>query len=135
MSKSDRREPQICQLRVVLRGIGPLIWRRRLAPEPFEIRGREHGVYRDGGPLFHTDARKLHICDLNLRRLERYRYKYDFGDSWIHDLRVEATLPADLRKTYPACDAGKCAAPPEDCGGPHSFIANRQHYARCRGGH
>src|ERR1019366_9005150 len=30
MSKSDRHEPQIYQLRVDLRGIGPSIWRRLL---------------------------------------------------------------------------------------------------------
>ncbi len=147
MSKSDRHEPQIYQLRVVLRGIGPSIWRRLLVrtetavaqlPEVlqiafgcadshlnrFEIRGREYGVYDDGGRLFRTDARKLHLCDLKLRRLERYMYT--FGDSWIHDMRIAATLPVDLSKTYPACVAGKCAAPPEDCGGPHAFC--RQEY-------
>src|SRR6266851_1966179 len=30
MAKSDRHEAQICQLRAVLRGISPLIWRRLL---------------------------------------------------------------------------------------------------------
>jgi hypothetical protein len=55
-------------------------------------------------------------------------YEYDFGDSWIHDLRLETTLPVNPRKTYPVCVAGKCAAPPEDCGGPSAFMANR-HYA------
>ena len=49
-------------------------------------------------------------------------YECDFGDSWIHDLRLETPLPVDPRKTYPVCVAGKCSAPPEDCGGPmHSW--------------
>jgi hypothetical protein len=56
-------------------------------------------------------------------------YEYGFGDSWIHDLRLEAKLPVDPRKTYPVCVAGKCAAPPEDCGGPSAFMATRQYYA------
>jgi hypothetical protein len=55
---------------------------------------------------------------MKLRRLERFVYEYDFGDSWIHDLRLEATLPINPRKIYPICVAGKCSAPPEDCGGP-----------------
>jgi len=33
----------------------------------FEIRGRECGVYRDGGPLLDTDARNVRLCDLRLR--------------------------------------------------------------------
>jgi hypothetical protein len=75
------------------------------------------------------DARGVRLDGLKLRRLERFVYEYDFGDSWIHDLRLEATLPVDPRKTYPVCVAGKCSAPPEDCGGPHAFMANRQYYA------
>jgi hypothetical protein len=76
------------------------------------------------------DARGVQLRDLKLRRLERFVYEYDFGDSWIHDLRLEATLPVDPRKTYPVCVAGKCSAPPEDCGGPAAFMANRQSHAR-----
>ena len=94
----------------------------------FEIRGREYGVYRDGRPAIHTDARKFRLCDLKLRRLERFMYEYDFAHGWIHDLRIEATLPVDPRKTYPVCVAGKRAAPTEDCGGPCAFMANHRHY-------
>ena len=141
----------IYQLRAVLRGISPLVWRRLLVRADssvadlhevlqvafgwedmhlnrFEIRGREYGVYRDGGQSFSTDARKVRLCDLNLRRLERFVYEYDFGDLWIHDVRIEATLGADLKTTYPVCVAGKRAAPPEDCGGPNAFMANRWRY-------
>jgi hypothetical protein len=95
----------------------------------FEIRGREYAVYRDGGGMIGIDATKVRLCDLKLRRLERFLYEYDFGDSWIHDLRLEATLPIDPRKTYPICVAGKGSTPPEDCGGPSAFMANRQNYA------
>ena len=72
MAETNRHEPQIYQLRVVLRGISPLIWRRLLVRSDstvaelhqalqvafgrddehlnrFEIRGREYAVYRDGG--------------------------------------------------------------------------------------
>jgi hypothetical protein len=152
MAGTDLHEPQIYQLRVVLRGISPLIWRRLLVRSDstvaqlhqalqvafgwddehlnrFEIRGREYAVYRDGGGMMGIDARRVRLGDVHLRRLERFVYEYDFGDSWIHDLRLEATLPVNPRKTYPVCVAGKCPAPPEDSGGPSAFVANRQYYA------
>jgi hypothetical protein len=72
----------------------------------------------DSGGMIGIDARSVRLDGLKLRRLERFVYEYDFGDSWIHDLRLEATLPVNPRKTYPMCVAGKCSAPPEDCGGP-----------------
>src|ERR1017187_2108791 len=152
MADTDRHEPQIYQLRVVLRGISPLIWRRLLVRSDstvaqlhevlqiafgwddehlnrFEIRGREYAVYRDGGGMTGIDATDVRLCHLKLRRLERFVYEYDFGDSWIHDLRLETTLSINPRRVYPICVAGKCSAPPQDCGGLHTFMANRQYYA------
>jgi hypothetical protein len=80
------------------------------------------------------NARGVRLDGLSLRRLERFLYEYDFGDGWMHDLRLEATLKIDPRKTYPVCVAGKRSAPPEDCGGPSAFMANRQHFAGVRRG-
>jgi hypothetical protein len=94
----------------------------------FEIRGREYAMYREGG-LIGIDARRVRLSDLKLRRLERFVYEYDFGDSWVHDLRLEATLPINPRTIFPTCAAGKRAAPPEDCGGPHAFMAQRGRFA------
>ncbi len=93
------------------------------------IRGREYAVYRDGGGMIGTDVTDVQLCALKLRRLDRFLYEYDFGDSWIHDLPLEARLPINPRKIYPVCIAGRCPAPPEDCGGPHAFMANRRFYA------
>ena len=149
MAAKVKQGTDIYQLRAVLCGISPLIWQRVLARAEstiadlhevlqvafgwedmhlnrFEIRGREYGVYRDGGPLFATDAREVRLCDLNLRRLERFVYQYDFGDMWVHDIRLEAMLALDPSKIYPLCVGGKCTAPPEDCGGPYAFMAKRR---------
>jgi hypothetical protein len=148
--ETDRPEAQIYQLRAVLRGISPLIWRRLLVRSDstvarlhevlqiafgwdddehlnrFEIRGREYAVYRDGGGMIGIDARVVRLCDLKLHRLERFVYEYDFGDSWIHELRLETTLPVNPRTIYPMCMAGKRAAPPEDLRGEaHAFMASR----------
>jgi hypothetical protein len=157
MGKNGSSEPVILQLRAVLRGISPLIWRRLLTRSDssiaqvhevlqiafgwedmhlhrFEIRGREYGVNRGGGAFFDTDARKVLIGDLKLRRMERFAYEYDFGDSWMHDIRIEATLPIDATKIYPLCIAGKRSAPPEDCGGPYAFMQKRWQYELIGGG-
>lgn len=45
------------------------------------------------------------------------RYEYDFGDSWIHTIKLEKILPATIGEKYPKCIVGKMACPPEDCGG------------------
>lgn len=55
----------------------------------------------------------------------RLRYEYDFGDGSQHEVRVEARLALDDRRTYPCCIGGKRRAPPEDCGGPQAFMARR----------
>ena len=44
-------------------------------------------------------------------------YEYDFGDSWTHDIRLEAISIAESHSSYPRCLAGRGACPPEDCGG------------------
>lgn len=44
-------------------------------------------------------------------------YIYDFGDGWQHSVRLEKILPREKDRAYPRCIGGKCACPPEDCGG------------------
>ena len=44
----------------------------------FEIRSREYAVYHDGGGRIGIDATDVRLCDLKLRRLERFVWEYDF---------------------------------------------------------
>lgn len=45
-------------------------------------------------------------------------YEYDFGDSWIHGIKLIRTHErAEEFEGVPICLAGEQAAPPEDCGG------------------
>ncbi len=48
-------------------------------------------------------------------------YEYDFGDSWIHEVRFEGWKMADKSVTYPRCLACARKCPPEDCGGVHGY--------------
>src|SRR5262249_41783650 len=47
----------------------------------------------------------------------RFRYQYDFGDSWWHEILFEGRLEKEKGKKYPLCVEGKRACPPEDVGG------------------
>ena len=143
---------QVYVLRVVLRGISPLIWRRLLVRADstiadlhdvlqiafgwsdehlnrFYIRGREYGVEHEGGIWFARARHEVVLCELGLRAPERFVYEYDFGDCWLHDVHFEASRPLERRRTYPVCIGGRRAAPPEDCGGPAAFMRLRSRYA------
>lgn len=48
-------------------------------------------------------------------------YEYDFGDSWIHRLRIEEVLAPEPKMRYPRCTGGARACPPEVCGGPWGY--------------
>jgi hypothetical protein len=56
----------------------------------------------------------------------RFRYTYDFGDDWEHEILVEDLLDADPHTHYPALVAAKGACPPEDCGGPWGYADLKQ---------
>jgi hypothetical protein len=51
----------------------------------------------------------------------RFRYTYDFGDNWEHEIHVEDLLDPDPETHYPILVAAKGACPPEDCGGTWGY--------------
>ncbi|MGA2013428.1 MAG: plasmid pRiA4b ORF-3 family protein [Solirubrobacteraceae bacterium] len=51
----------------------------------------------------------------------RFRYTYDFGDNWEHEILVEALLDPEPEAHYPILVAAKGACPPEDCGGTWGY--------------
>lgn len=140
------------QLKAVLRGISPMIWRRlQLATTTtiadlhhilqiaftwddfhlhrFHIHGRDYGVAYPGGMHFRDDPNQVCLGDFSLRVGERFWYEYNFFASWVHNLRIEQIRPA-APPSVPTCIAGARAAPPESCNGPQAFLALRQHYTR-----
>ncbi len=50
----------------------------------------------------------------------RVGYEHDFGDSWEHELLVEAC--AEVGQIYPACTGGEGACPPADAGGYPGYL-------------
>ncbi len=52
---------------------------------------------------------------------ETIKYEYDFGDGWMHNIKLEKILPPDKSQEIPCCIDGKGKCPPEDCGGTHGY--------------
>ena len=128
------------RLKVTLVGSRPPIWRRLLVPSDITL-DRLHHVLQlamgwddshlhqfqiDGmifsDPRFLDDTGNPAEWTVRLDQVvpfpkTRFRYQYDFGDSWDHEILVEAVQPPEPGMHYPACIAGKRAGPPEDCGG------------------
>lgn len=48
-------------------------------------------------------------------------YDYDFGDDWLHQIRLEVVLSRDDSAPRAVCVTGRRPGPPEDCGGPGGY--------------
>jgi hypothetical protein len=148
-----RGEPStgvVDQLRVVLAGISPLIWRRLLVAGDTSIaalheilqtafgwsdehlhrctvHGVDYGVWRPGSAGFSHDPRTVRLAGFRFRTSERFTYEYDLTDGWRHDIRVEKILAPQPGKTYPVCTGGARSAPPED----GRTAAGHRRFSRC----
>ncbi len=70
-----------------------------------------------------NDAAKQKIGTLAGFEKAKFRYTYDMGDGWEHQILVEKMLPRTPGQCYPLCIAGKMNCPPEDCGGIWGYYA------------
>jgi hypothetical protein len=143
--------PTVYQLRAVVHGVSPLIWRRLLVPavtsiadlhtilqtafgwgdehlHRFVIHGTEYGISAFGTPGFRDDARQVRLDELGLRLGEKFTYTYNYFAGWRLDLRLEQTLLATAGRIYPRCTGGRRAGPPEDWDGPWTFAEQTQPY-------
>jgi hypothetical protein len=132
----------VLSLKVTLRDIRPPIWRRIVMPgtmnlfdlhmaiqvtmgwmdshlHSFDVGGQQYG-----DPAMTDDVKNEDRLSLNGvvgSGISRFRYTYDFGDNWDHDILIEKAPPASNATVYPACVAGKRHCPPEDCGGAWGY--------------
>ncbi len=67
------------------------------------------------------DESRARLGDVVPRVGTQFEYLYDFGDSWRHDLLLEAILLPEPAMQYPRCIAGERRAPPEDAGGTPGY--------------
>ncbi len=137
-------DEKTCQMKVVLRGSKPPIWRRLwVSPSSslfdlhkiiqtamgwvgghlhqFTIDGQEYSIPSDDDWEPVMDERRVRIAEISPVEGRKFFYLYDFGDSWEHEIIIEKTLPAVPNVQYPCCVKGKRACPPEDVGGVWGF--------------
>jgi hypothetical protein len=147
----DPQEPATYRLRVVLRDVSPLIWRRIDVPSNidlahlhgilqilfswdgerlhrFHIHGKDYGIAYAGGVSFGDDPRQIQLSDFHLHRRERFLYRYDFTAGWELEIRLEDILPREPARSYPICTGGKRAGPPEHCVGAFAYFEWREQY-------
>ena len=85
------------------------------------------------------DERKICLADVFSECVKSLAYEYDFGDSWIHGVELQArvdpekieypfdTFVTEGRSVFPGkkraamCIGGERSGPPEDCGGFHGL--------------
>jgi hypothetical protein len=69
-----------------------------------------------------VDYTGMTIGDLLKKKGDTIIYEYDFGDSWIHTLTLEAIHnSANTSTQVPLCIAGERPCPDEDSGGPFLY--------------
>ena len=135
------------QLKVTLRDIQPPIWRRIQVWEDttlaqlhtilqivmgwedyhlhqFVIGRRLYSVPDPDDDMYERkviDERQVPLGQVVPRVGTQFAYLYDFGDSWEHDLLLEAILLPETATPYPTCTSGERRTPPEDVGGTHGY--------------
>jgi len=119
----------VYQLKIALRGISPMVWRRlkvagntdladlhtifQLAMgskdyhlHVYRIYAKDYGTYKPGGMLFADDPKKVLLSDFHYRTGDRFEYAYDFTAGWVHDIRIEAVESKDTEAFDPVCTGG-----------------------------
>lgn len=134
---------QIYQLRIALYEVSPPVWRRVALPggytldrlhrviqyamgwqdlhlHSFDVYGVQYGPPDPVGELPVRDELDARL-DAVVGKGDSFRYTYDFGDWWEHEVAVEDLFGAEPDESYPACVDGARACPPEDVGGPTGY--------------
>lgn len=147
VARSQRtHEKTAIQLRISLMDHSPTVWRRLVVPgeiklsrlhlifqaamgwenyhlHQFEIRDETYGLLDDefeAGEFDVVDEETVTFSEV-VDASTRFSYQYDFGDSWDHEVVVEAIEAVPLVLKFAACLGGERACPPEDCGGTGGF--------------
>lgn len=143
---------KIYQIRVYIRQISPLIWRRFLVRSDstiadlhytlqfafgwsnshlhqFLIRCKSYGIAYSGGISFSDNPNKVTLEQFNFYSKERFVYEYNFKAGWELEVRVEKTVPLNPKKIYPVCIGGCNRSPNEDCDGSLAYMELRQNYS------
>jgi hypothetical protein len=139
----------VYQFKITLLGAKPTIWRRIQMKvgtldelhehiqmsmgwtnshlHRFDIQGQLYGDPRLMDDPFddieYIDSTRTLLSEILPKTGQRFvfKYEYDFGDSWGHEVLFEGSPSPDPKANYPVCLEGERACPPEDCGGIRGY--------------
>jgi len=160
-AKAKAATGTLYQFKITLLGSTPKIWRRIQVQDctldklhehiqtamgwtnshlhQFEIDGEQYGdlefLEDDFNEFNWIDSTMTMVSDIVPKAGKRFafKYEYDFGDGWEHEILFEGCPPVEQEMKYPLCLEGKRACPPEDVGGVWGYqdflaaIADPQH--------
>jgi len=128
----------ILQLKITLQHIKPDIWRRVEVKDDitfyellhviqiamgwwnahlfeFNVGGYKIGITEDDWDTEGTlESKEVKLSRLIDTEKMKFKYLYDFGDNWDHEIIVEKITPVVKDKLYPSCISGKRNCPPEN---------------------
>ena len=142
------------RIRIDLIDTEPLVWRRVEVPDmtlemlhdviqlamgwefahlhQFEILHptKKHRGRRVGEAVDEAEECDVYLSQLVKNKPNTLRYTYDFGDNWVHIVKIEKLVSPDPHVSYPRCVDGASACPMEDCGGVygHAEVVAGEHW-------
>ncbi|MCX7419629.1 MAG: plasmid pRiA4b ORF-3 family protein [Planctomycetia bacterium] len=148
--KKSKLTNALYQFKIMLLGAKPPIWRRIQVKDctldkfhehiqtamgwtnshlhQYEINGERYGdpeLLDDGFEEFPgVDSTKTNLSQILPKTDKKFtfKYEYDFGDGWEHEVLFEGSPAVDPKVKYPLCLEGERACPPEDCGGVWGYV-------------
>lgn len=141
----QQASPLLLQFKITLANIKPEIWRRIEVPDgtlddlhehiqtamgwtnshlhDFRIHGCRYGdpllLHNEYGDDDFVDSTTTCLSSIfeNVRAPFRFKYEYDYGDCWLHEVVFEGWSTSTSTNPQPLCSAGARSCPPEDVGG------------------
>ena len=86
----------------------------------FRVRNVEIGRPMNDG-YRRTDDSKVTLEALIDQNISRFKYVYDFGDDWRHEISIGTKRTGADDIDYPVFLGGENNCPPEDVGGPWGY--------------
>ena len=148
-AKKSKPSDTLYQFKITLLSAKPTIWRRIQVKDctldefhehiqtamgwtnshlhQFDIKGKRYGdpeLLDDGFEDFDgVDSTKMNLSQILPKTDKKFtfKYEYDFGDGWEHEILFEGSPKKEPGKKYPLCLEGDRASPPEDVGGIGGF--------------
>ncbi|MFT5549827.1 MAG: hypothetical protein ACI9CO_001757 [Candidatus Azotimanducaceae bacterium] len=119
----------IYSIKVAMRGISPMIWRRLRLPAQTSLAdlhnivqiamgwddeylhfshifGKDYGITYVGGLDFSDNPHEVTLGSFGFDIGDRFTYTYNFFDNWLCDIRIE-DVQADTGSATPFCTGGQ----------------------------